>query len=48
MNLGFAHIFHQLSAESETLLNNINGCVLGFYRKDAKCQDKFDDRRFQL
>ena len=26
MNLGFAHIFHQLSAESETLLNNINGC----------------------
>ena len=33
MNLGFAHIFHQLSAESETLLNNINGCVLDFIEK---------------
>lgn len=33
MNLGFAHIFHQLSTESETLLNNINDCVLDFIEK---------------
>ena len=38
MNLGFAHIFYQLSTESETSLNKINSCVLDFIQKmqDAK------------
>ncbi len=38
MNLGFAHIFYQLSAESETSLNKINSCVIDFIQKmqDAK------------
>lgn len=38
INLGFAHIFYQLSAESETSLNKINSCVLDFIQKmqDAK------------